>query len=434
MKSPCILASDEKGNIFEIPNLAMTGMSGNKAVIPDHDDLIELPFGSNLFMLPDRIPIGFDKKTKRFVALESYNGRKIFAVAAFMAPSYLQILRSAYDSNPNAQRLSLYSYTAAGWHNDRFVAAGMRIDRDKRQDLNLVDRKIVDQKAFEMKEKFKGNRLVGHLVDNCVCCYGCPAARNFVLGRWECPVPTSVSCNSKCVGCISKQPESSGVSSSQDRLGFVPEVSEIIEFTVPHLEQAERAVISFGQGCEGEPLSVSGVIEEAIREIRRKTSRGIINLNTNGSMPDNVERLLKAGLDSIRVSLNSARESYYNLYFNPVHYRFTDVMETLDIVRKYGRWVSINYFMFPGFTDTEEEIAALEKIIVSKKINMIQTRNINIDPEWYLSALGITEKQENAIGIRGWVNRIRDRFPWIRLGYFNPPREEMKNEHFDFIE
>jgi len=214
----------------------------------------------------------------------------------------------------------------------------------------------------------------------------------------------------------------------------VPDVEEIVELTVPHLEHAERPVISFGQGCEGEPLLVSDVIEEAIREIRRRTDRGIINLNTNGSMPHKVERLCRAGLDSIRVSLNSSQEKFYDLYFRPVHYRFADVMETLTIVRKYGLWSSINYFMFPGFSDSENEIRDLAEIIVSKKINMIQTRNINIDPEWYMTSLGLSDVNDKPIGIREWVRRIRDRFPWIKLGYFNPPREEMKKEYYNFID
>ena len=37
-----------------------------------------------------------------------------------------------------------------------------------------------------------------------------------------------------------------------------------------------------------------------------------------------IEKLLDAGLDSVRVSLNSVQEEYYNGYFRPRGYRFAD--------------------------------------------------------------------------------------------------------------
>jgi molybdenum cofactor biosynthesis enzyme MoaA len=49
-------------------------------------------------------------------------------------------------------------------------------------------------------------------------------------------------------------------------------------------------------------------IREAIIEIRKHTDRGSININTNGSKPDAVKALCEVGLNSIRVSTNSARE------------------------------------------------------------------------------------------------------------------------------
>ena len=196
--------------------------------------------------------------------------------------------------------------------------------RIERQDLQFVDQNAVKNQSKRMLKRYPDNRLVQHLIERCVNCYGCPAARNFVLERWECPVPTSPTCNADCVGCISEQPKESGVVSPQQRMQFVPDVAEIIEFTVPHLEHAPRAVISFGQGCEGEPC-VGDVLEETIKAIRKRTSQGIINLNTNASQPATVERLFKAGLDSMRVSLNSAQPELYAAYYQPRNYAFEQV-------------------------------------------------------------------------------------------------------------
>jgi hypothetical protein len=49
-------------------------------------------------------------------------------------------------------------------------------------------------------------------------------------------------------------------------------------------------------------------------------------------------------------------------------------------MRSYGGWASINYFVFPGMTDTVEEYEALRKLIIETDLNMIQWRNFNIDP------------------------------------------------------
>ena len=141
------------------------------------------------------------------------------------------------------------------------------------------------------------NRLVKHLMENCCNTYHCPAARNFSLGRWECPVPVSPACNANCIGCISFQPQEETIHSTQDRLTFRPTPEEIVEFTVPHLQTAPFPIISFGQGCEGEPLLMWETIREAIIEIRKHTSKGSININTNGSKPDAVKALCRSGFE-----------------------------------------------------------------------------------------------------------------------------------------
>ena len=68
-----------------------------------------------------------------------------------------------------------------------------------------------------------------------------------------------------------------------------------------------------------------------------------------------VKELCEAGLNSIRVSTNSARESVYTPYYRPNNYVFADILESLKIVRSYGGWASLNYFVFPGMTDSIEE-------------------------------------------------------------------------------
>jgi MoaA/NifB/PqqE/SkfB family radical SAM enzyme len=292
--------------------------------------------------------------------------------------------------------------------NEKFYVPAIRIEPDIRQDCSGYDQQKVNEGAANLLKHYPHNRLVNHLMNNCALTYQCPAARNFSLGRWECPVPVSSGCNANCIGCISLQP-----------------TEEIVEFTVPHLESAPYPIISFGQGCEGEPLLMWDTIRDTIIEIRKHTSKGSININTNGSRPDAVKQLCKAGLNSIRVSTNSARREIYMPYYRPNNYDFDDIIESLKVVNSFGGWTSINYFVFPGMTDSIAEYEALRKLIKETGLKMIQWRNFNIDPDWYLGKIGVTDTGE-CIGIKQLQELIRDEFPQLKFGYFNPPIERIK--------
>jgi MoaA/NifB/PqqE/SkfB family radical SAM enzyme len=248
------------------------------------------------------------------------------------------------------------------------------------------------------------------------------------MGRWECPIPSSPACNANCIGCISFQPEEETIVSTQDRLRFKPTAAEIVEYTVPHLETAPFPIVSYGQGCEGEPLLMWETIRESIIEIRKHTPKGSININTNGSKPDAVRELCKAGLNSIRVSTNSVQEKFYTPYYRPNNYKFEDIIESLKVVREFGGWTSINYFTFPGMTDSVDEYEALRKLIRDTDLQMIQWRNFNIDPDWYLGRLGITEVGD-CLGIKQLQELIQEEFPHLKYGYFNPPIERIKGDY-----
>jgi hypothetical protein len=79
----------------------------------------------------------------------------------------------------------------------------------------------------------------------------------------------------------------------------------------------------------------------------------------------------------------------------------------------------LNYFILPGFTDSEQETEAFLKLIAETGPDFIQLRNLNIDPEWYLAEIGSTATSA-ACGIREWLARIKAAFPSLRFGYYNP--------------
>ena len=415
-KIPYQLISDENGNFFEDTRYLVVGRSGNQCIPLNKEDFIELPFGSDFFFLPGRKSIGFNVKTQKIET--NHSG---LAVAAFVAPAYTVAYSAAWETFPEAPRLPLYAYSAIGWYKNKFWVPALRIDPDIRQDCDQFDQKKVIAGSKKMLKNNKQNRLLQH-ISHCALVYFCPAARNYFLNRWEAPLPTSPTCNSQCLGCISYQPKESKISSTQNRITFVPTPEEIAEIAISHLDSAPNPVVSFGQGCEGEPLMVWETLRESIKIIRKKTQNGIINLNTNASKPEAIEELCKAGLQSIRVSVNSLKEDFYNAYYKPRNYSFSDVMASLEISNKYNIWKSLNYFVFPGTTDLETEYQQLRKSIVMYNVNMIQWRNFNIDPDWYLQTINL-DNNESTIGINKLINMIKKEFPGLYHGYFNPGKE-----------
>ena len=424
---PCLLFADKDGNITEFPELEMVGMSNGCFCRPELEDLIPLPEGSELFTLPKRQPIGWDTISHEpaLLAEDPYNDGDIAqAVSAFIAPAHTSIYSSAYQTLKNAPTLPLFAYTAVGWFDNKFWVTAFRSDQDVRQDFNQYSQETVNQKTQIKLQQFPENRLIQHL-GKCSLTYGCPAARNYFMERWEAPLPTSPTCNARCLGCISLQ-ESGCCPATQDRINFVPYVDEVMEIAVHHLRTADNPIVSFGQGCEGEPLLQADILEQSIVEIRKNTHRGTINLNSNSSLPHKVAKLADAGLDSIRVSLNSAQEKYYNLYYRPHGYTFADVMHSIDVMKEKNRFVSLNYFVFPGFTDSVGEYTALCRLIEKHGPDFIQLRNFNMDPEIYLKTLGV-DINTTCYGIRSWIRKLKDTFPNLKFGYFNPQIHPERN-------
>lgn len=424
---PYILYSDGNGNIYEDTSLYACGRSGWDAVPVETDEWIELPDGGQLYELPGRQGIGIDVTSGQMRLCE-----KGWAVAAFIPPAHTGTYLAAYETMPDAATLPLFCYTAAGWFNDKFYVTALRIEDDIRQECAGFDDNTINDGMHQFLSSYRHNRLVKHLAENCCSTYRCPAARNYFMGRWECPVPTSPACNANCIGCISFQPQEETIISTQDRLTFKPTAEEIVEYTVPHLETAPFPIVSFGQGCEGEPLLMWQTIRDAIIEIRKHTNKGSININTNGSDPKAVKALCQAGLNSIRVSANSVRKEIYTPYYRPNNYEFDDIVESLKVVNSFGGWTSINYFVFPGMTDSIDEYEALRTLIQITGLKMIQWRNFNIDPDWYLGKIGITETGER-LGIKQLMDLLHDEFPQLKFGYFNPSIERISgNFEMDF--
>lgn len=413
MKNPVLLVSNTNNRIYDIPDFLACGMSGNRFLILNEHDLIPLPSNSEIFILPDRYPIGFNLKTNKFQKLPQFN-----PVAAFIPPGHTQLLTTAYEERPGAKKLPLFSYTPIAWYKNKFHIPAIRIDKRRVHDIRLMDmNKVLSNLKNFKKTK---NRLIKHL-QKCALTYKCPNAVNFFLSRYECPLPSSPRCNSRCIGCISSQPKD-GCPPTQPRIEFIPTPDEIAEIALMHIARVQHPIVSFGQGCEGEPLTVIEIISEAVKIIRKTTNKGTININTNASISKAVELLCKTGIDSIRISLNSTRREFYNKYYKPAGYSFGDVIRSIQIAKKCNKFVSINYLVMPGFTDEQNEFNNLVRFTKNNGIDMIQWRNLNYDPQEYFRRLEI-KHTNSPLGIKTIIIKLKKYFPKLRHGYFNLPKE-----------
>ena len=418
-----LIYSDPKGNIYDSPDLEMAGTSGRNIFRISPSQVIPLPEGSRFFTMPDDAPLGYSPRERVFKSLEKAKSKSgkfsPKAVAAFLPPAYTRTFLTATRPSSKRSPLPLWAYTAVGWRDGKFWACAIRTDKSKKwEPRNFDDKKnnLVSKAAKRLKSDPK-NRLLKHLA-HCATEYHCFAAKNLFLGRWECPLPTSPGCNADCVGCLSLQ-ESDCCAASHQRIKFIPTPQEVSRVAAPHLKRAPHAIASFGQGCEGEPILQADLLIESIREIRRITKRGVINLNTNGSLPKKIKPLAQAGLNSIRVSINSLEPDLYNAYYRPKRYGLPDVLETIRESKKRGLFVSVNLLVFPGITDTKSEFSHISSLIKETRLDMVQMRNLNIDPELYLNS--IPPPKSAAIGIAPFIRGLKHRFPRLIIGYFNRP-------------
>jgi len=421
---PRLLFADDNGTIYDHPYLEMLGCSGSALVRPDPATLTALPDMSRLYFHPGCPPYAWDPRHKKIVLLDrtTIGNRRVrcSAVSTFIQQGWVRLLLPAMDYAGKADILPMWAYSAVGLDGERYCAPAFEIDDNFRWNPDTFDDRDLLPQVHRISQQYAGNRLVRHL-ERCATQYHCFAAKNFFMRRWEAPMPTSPTCNAGCIGCISLQPSQS-CPAPQSRIDFVPTLEEIVEPFTDHLLNAPDPIISFGQGCEGEPLLQSDLLCRAVSSIRQRTGAGTINLNTNGSMPAMIAPLADSGLDSIRISINSARPDVYERYYSPRGYGFQDVCDSIRESSRRGLFTMINYLVFPGITDEQAELDAVCRLIEYAEPHLFHFKNLNIDPPLYL------QRMDAGAGPGIGINRVRDllteRFPALQFGYFNRTRQD----------
>lgn len=423
-KFPRLLMALPGGEVIEHPVLLAPVRSGDdRGVAGEGETPLPLPKGGSLSSLPGQRPVGIDPETGEEVVLREVEieGKTLRpdAVAAVLPPGYTRTYLPVGHRTPLAPQLPQWAYTAAGWDDEKgFVVHA--IHTDKRDHWSPDIHSTPDLK--ERVERLAGeSKLYGQLA-KCALEYRCFTAQHVFYQRDEGAIPASVTCNARCVGCISAQEPDEGVA-SHDRMDGAASAEDMAALGIRHLSDASetsegRVMVSFGQGCEGEPLTRWKQISEAIRTMRAATNRGSININTNASLPHALEALVDAGLDAIRVSLNSARTPLYDAYYRPIGYTFEDVRRSLEIARDRGLYIALNLLTFPGVTDREGEVRALEALVREFGVHQVQTRNLALDPDQYMGLARDVVARGDAVGVDELIRRLKAARPGLVVGNY----------------
>ncbi len=389
---PALAYTDTRGRVY-FDEAAVPLADGGVVREPALDELIPLPDGGVVTMLPGRSP-------------RLANGRSAArrtALGVLLPAGYTRTLLPAYAARAGAPQLPLFGYTFACAVDDELMVAAIRTDESEDWQPRRFGAGELEAIVGARLANDPRNRTLAQLA---VCAreYGCFTAQNVFLERGEAAIPVAPRCNAACIGCISEQDAESAIPSPQTRIAFEPDVDALARIGIHHLERVDDGIVSFGQGCEGEPLLRSIEIARTIDRIRAERFNGTLNCNTNGSLPAALQRLIDAGLQAVRVSLNSFRPAVYAAYYRPTGYTLDDVLASVALAVRAGLRVSLNLLTHPGVTDERAEVEAAEAFLHDHPVSLVQTRTLNIDPEVYFARVG---RPADPIGMREALERIR---------------------------
>ena len=427
---PRLLFADDRGRVYDHPDLLAAVRSGEDVLAPPERPR-PIPEGAALTMLPGRRPVGLDPATGEAVVLREVRvGRRTLvphAVGATLPPGFTRTFlpaaaRPALATVADVPVLPQWAYTAAAFGNEGPVVWALHTDRRRHWSPRAHSTPDLPRRVAETLEE-TGNPIYRQL-SRCALEWRCFTAQNTFYLRDEAAIPSSAGCNAACIGCLSEQDEGMPPA-SHERIVRAPTAEEMAEVAVRHLERATgRVMVSFGQGCEGEPLTRWKEIARAIRLVRARTSRGSIHANTNGSLPEALGRLVDAGLDSVRISLNSASDDLYAAYYRPRGYALADVVRAIRTAKARGAYVALNLLTFPGVTDRAGEAERLCALVARTRVDQLQTRPLAIDPDVYVEVARGRGARGPAIGIRALVAALEAARPGLVVGNFSRARSE----------
>ena len=395
-----------------------------RILVTDHpaiafDGARPVPFADAMSLPADAVVVPLEREA--LASERSGKPRRLgagrLAAAALLPPGHLRTQLPAYldatDRSDVAPRP--YAAVAADERGD-LVVAGARIDRDATYDRSAYGRAEVAARVAEQMRGRSSDKLVRQLA-RCAREYGCRAAANAFFARWDSALPVAAPSNERPADAVSLKRD--GEAEPTESAAFHPTTEEIARLGIAHL-RAGGTLVGFGRACEGEPLLAAREVEDAVARIRAATRDGTIHLETNGSAPGSLRRLVTAGLDSIAIRLVSARASAYEAIHRPDGYRFPDVRASLRLAAELRLAVSIKVLVLPGLFDREDELDALISLASeAPEGTALLLRDLHADP---LRALALVPQHGvTPVGMTAALERLRHELPHIRVGAFVRP-------------
>ncbi|MGI6488384.1 MAG: radical SAM protein [Syntrophothermaceae bacterium] len=414
------LYANDKGEVFEHPEMGLLGRTLDSWVVPESEEMIPLPRGASLVMVPEHYPVGLNAANGESVCLQENplgESGRVYAVGALLPQGFTRTYLPAGVVGSDQGRLPLLGYAAVGFKDGEIYVAAVQTDEHHKWHPHYYNSSGLEKRINRRLQSHTNNRIL-HQLAYCALNYSCFTAQNIFYERWEGGIPSMPGCNASCIGCISQQHGPAGA--PQDRLDFVPETWEVVEVGMYHLARAQEGIISFGQGCEGEPALNHACLAPAIQTIRQEVDGGTINMNTNAGFTSGIKEIVDAGLDAMRVTIFSCIPDHYNIYHCPQNYSLNDVEASIAYACSHGVYVSLNLLTFPGFTDREEEVESLVDFVRRNDIDMVQLRNLNLDPDHLAGEVPYSTRN---MGIKEFINVLQG-VEGLRIGSYTHPVAE----------
>ena len=181
MATPYLIYCTPDGEICEEPRLQAFAF-GDRPI--DAAELIPVPDGITLSMMPDRLAVGQAGNGERFILAASRG----WAAAALLPIGYTRTLLPAYEKVPNTEPLPFFGYSAvAGMHGRLYVAA-LRTDDPNKWHPRAFNKRTLIRLVREKQAAYPQNRIIAQHA-HCALDYSCPTASNLflVVGRWLLP-------------------------------------------------------------------------------------------------------------------------------------------------------------------------------------------------------------------------------------------------------
>ena len=408
---PSVLVARPDGALEVVGGLRPAARSGRRVVPLKAADLVPLPAGATVAHLPGRAALALDG------AGTVVEVPGALPVAAILPVGHLRTMLPASRPRIGAARLPLFGYTAVAEVGGRTMVAALCTDRFDWWSPANFRRADLGEAVEAARQALPGNRLVDHLAV-CALEHNCYTAQNTFHRRHEGALPASPACNADCLGCISLQSDGQAPA-PQPRMLFAPTAEELAGLAAYHLDADDAHIVSFGQGCEGEPLTRDDALAEATARIRRSHPAATIHVNTNGSSPQALQRLIDAGCNSVRISAISFTDPVFRAYYRPIGYGLEEVVECGRLLRAAGGQVCLNLLTFPGLTDTPDELGRTVDACREMGVQQIQWRSLNVDHDWLVEVM--PESEQAGLGMLAALDRVRRDLPEVAHGNFTRP-------------